>query len=165
MRTTFRRLGAALIAGSAMLVLAACGSDTSVPTAAAQEAAVKAAEAAAAATPVSVTVRGTVFDSSSRHMANAAIECLGDVQCTGPNADVTAEGHDHRITTTDANGQFHIVATSRAGGNGFLMNANARGYEVAWRDVTWPDAACSADQARCTVTVNFSLNPLGEPDQ
>jgi hypothetical protein len=75
---------------------------------------------------------------------------------------VISEGHDHRITTTDANGQYHIVATSRAGGSGFLMNANARGYEVAWRDVAWPDAGCSSDQPRCTVTVDFKLNPLGE---
>jgi hypothetical protein len=160
-----RRLAPGLAVGSAMLMLAACSGDTSVPTAAAQEAAIKAAEAAAAATPVSVTIRGSVADPSGRHLANAAIECLGDVQCTGPNADVIAEGHEHRITATDANGRFHIVATSRSGGNGFLMNANARGYEVAWREVAWPDAACSADQPRCAVTVDFRLNPLGEVDR
>jgi len=155
-----RRLGPAVVAGSAMLVLTACGSDTSVPSAPAQEAAIKAAEAAAAATPVSVTIRGSVVDASNRQLANAAIECLGDVQCTKPYADVISEGHDHRITTTDANGQYHIVATSRAGGSGFLMNANARGFEVQWQDVTWPDAACSSDQPRCAVTVNFRLPPL-----
>ena len=165
MRTTLRRLGGALTVGSAILMLAACSSDTSVPTAAAQEAAIKAAEAAAAATPVSVTIRGSVVDLSNRHMANAAIECLGDVQCAGPNSDVIGEGHDHRITTTDANGLFHIVATSRSGASGFLMNANARGYEVAWKDVAWPSSACSSDQPRCTVTVNFKLNPLAELDE
>jgi hypothetical protein len=45
------------------------------------------------------------------------------------------------------------------------MNANARGYEVAWQDVAWPDAGCSSDQPRCAVTVNFKLNPLAELDQ
>ena len=164
MRAMLRRLGPAVVAGSAMLVLTACG-DTSIPSAPAQEAAIKAAEAAAAATPVSVTIRGSVVDSSNRQLANAAIECLGDVQCTQPFSDVSAEGHDHRVGTTDGNGQYHIVATSRSGGSGFLMNANARGFEVQWQEVTWPDVACSSEQPRCAITVNFklaSLEDLGE---
>lgn len=165
MRMMLLRLGRAMAVGSAMLMLAACGGDTSIPSAPAQEAAIKAAEAAAAATPVSVTVRGSVVDSSNRRMANAAIECLGDVHCTGPNSDVIEEGHDHRITTTDANGLYHIVATSRSGASGFLMNANARGFEVQWTEVGWPAPACSSDQPRCTVTVNFKLNPLADTDE
>jgi hypothetical protein len=154
-----RRLGRTLPAGSALLMLTACG-DTSTPTAQAQAAAIKAAEAAAAATPVSVTVRGSVVDSSNRQLANATIECLGDVQCTQPFSDVSAEWHDHRVGTTDATGQFQIVATSRSGGSGFLMNANARGFEVQWQEVAWPHPACSSDQPHCAITVNFRLASL-----
>jgi ABC-type phosphate transport system substrate-binding protein len=161
MKTTLQRLGRALAAGSAALTLAACGGETSVPSAPAPEAAIE----AAAAAPVSVTIRGSVVDPSNRQMKNAAIECLGDVQCTGPNADLIQEGHGHRITTTDANGLYHIVATSRSGGAGFLMNANARGFEVQWREVAWPDAACSADQPRCALTVDFKLRPMAELDE
>ena len=42
------------------------------------------------------------------------------------------------------------------------MNANGQGYEVSWQRVSWPGAACSSDQARCTVTVNFKLNATAQ---
>jgi hypothetical protein len=164
MRTELRRFGRTLTAGSAMVILAACGS-TPTPTAPAEAVvAEKATSTGAAAAPVSVTVRGSVVDSSNRQLANITIECLGDVQCTGPNYQVIAEGHDHRVGTTDTNGRFEVVATSRSGASasGFLMNANGRGYEVQWRQIEWPDLACSADQARCALTVNFMLPSVAD---
>ena len=168
MRAMLRRLGRTLPAGSAILILAACGS-ASTPTGPAEGvAATKPAAAAtdaAAAVPASITVRGTVVDSSNRRLANATVECPGDdVSCAGPLSQVTAEGHGHRVTTTGADGSYEIVATSRSGGatGRFLMNANGRGYQVAWRQVEWPDPACTSDQARCAITVNFSLTPVAD---
>jgi hypothetical protein len=38
-----------------------------------------------------------------------------------------------------------------------MMNANGRGYQVEWREVVWPDAACTPDQGRCTLRVDFKL--------
>jgi hypothetical protein len=138
-----------------MLILAACGGGSSTPTA---------PEPAAATVPVSVTVRGSVVDSSNRQVANATIECLGDVQCSLPGSEVSAEGHEHHAGTTDANGAYEIVATGRSAGagSGFMMNANGRGYQVEWHQVSWPLPACTADEARCTVTVNFRLAPVAD---
>ena len=150
-----------------MLMLAACGG-TSTPTAPPESVAAKATAPvpdAAAAPATSITVRGTVVDSSSRRLANATIECPGDeVSCTGPYSEVSAEGHGHHATKTDANGSYEIVATSRPGGGTgrFLMNANGRGYQVEWQQVAWPDPACTADQARCAVTVNFRLTSVAD---
>ena len=167
MRAMLRRLGRTVPAGSAMLILAACGG-TSTPTApaeavAATKATVTATDAAAA--PVtSAKVRGTVVDSSDRRLANATVECLGDVVCAGPYGDVSAEGHGHQVTTTDADGSYEIVATSRSGGarGPFLMNANGRGYQVEWRQVEWPDPACTSDQARCAIIVDFTLTSVAD---
>jgi len=164
MLTVMRQLRRALPAGSVMLILAACGG-TSTPTAPAEEpAATKATAALAAGAPSSVTVRGSVVDSSNRLLANANIECLGDVQCTGPYAEVSAEGHEHRVATTDANGVYRIVATRQSEGaaSRFMMNANGRGYQVEWREVEWPDPACTSDQARCAITVDFRLTPVAD---
>jgi hypothetical protein len=148
------------LAASATLMLAACDSASNPTAVAAQEAAIKAAEAAAAATPVSVLVRGTVVDAAGRPIVGAVIECPGeDVLCTRPFADVIAEGHEHQVGTTDAIGSFEFVATSRSDEDGFLMNANGRGYQVAWREVAWPRRTCSSDQPGCTVTVHFTLVP------
>jgi protocatechuate 3,4-dioxygenase beta subunit len=167
MRAMLRRLVRTLPAGSAMLILAACGS-TSTPTSPAEAvAATKAAEtptAGAAGPATSMTVRGTVVDSSNRLLANATIECLGDVVCAGPYRQVSAEGHGHQVTKTGADGSYEIVATSPSGSatGWLLMNANGRGYQVEWRQVEWPDPACTSDQARCAVTVNFSLTPVSD---
>jgi hypothetical protein len=162
MRTMLRRLGPALFAGSALSGLAACGGDASIPSA--QEVATEAANAAAAATPVSVTVRGSVVDSLDRPIANAHIECLGTVRCAGPYEQVSAEGHGHRVTTTDASGFYHIVATrlSAEAGSGFLMNANRRSYQVEWREVAWPDPACTADEPHCAMRVDFRLTGMAD---
>ncbi len=167
MRTTLLRLGPALPAGAAMLILVACGS-TSTPTAPAEAVpAMKAAAPAAAATAAvtaSVTVRGSVVDSSNRPLPNIIIECLGDVACTRPEYQPSAQGHEHRVETTDAKGSYELVATSQSGStaSAFSMNANGPTYLVAWRQVEWPDPACTSDQARCTVTVNFTLTPSTE---
>lgn len=166
MRTIFQRLWRVVPAGSAVLTLAACGGASS-PTAPAQPvAATRAAEmqVEAAAAPVSVTVRGTVVDSAGRPLANINIECVGDAHCTPANYDVSAEGHEHRAGRTDANGSYEVVATSASGGAGgaFLMNANGLGYQVGWRQVAWPRPACTSDQARCALSVNFALTAVAD---
>jgi hypothetical protein len=161
MHTTLLRLGRAVTAASATLVLVGCGTESNPVAIAAQEAAVKAAEAAAAATPVSVVVRGTVVDAAGRPIADATIECPGEnVQCTHPFADVVAEGHEHQVASTNESGFYEIVATTRTGDSGFMMNANGRGYLVAWHQVSWPRRTCSSDQPGCTVTVNFQLKSV-----
>ncbi len=165
MRSVLPRLGRVLAAGSAVLILAACDS-TSTPMAPTEAtASAKSATAAAAANPVSATVRGSVMDSTNRLLANVNIECLGDVNCALPDYQVSADGHQHRVGKTDANGAFEIVATGLPGSSssGFMMNANGQGYEVQWQQVTWPGPACSSDQPRCIVAVNFRLNPMSEP--
>ena len=118
----------------------------------------------AAPEPVSITVRGSVVDSSNRPLANVTIECPGDVECTERFPEVSADGHGHQVQRTDANGLYEIVATSRPGAtaSGFLMNANGRGYEVQWRQVEWPGPACTWDQPRCALTVDFRLTPASE---
>lgn len=60
---------------------------------------------------------------------------------------------------------YEIIATSRTGASRFLMNANGQGYEVAWREVAWPRAACSSEQPGCTVTVDFTLRPVQDPER
>ena len=167
MSSVLPRLGRVLAAGSAVLILAACDS-TSTPMAPTEAtASAKSATSGAAAAPVSATVRGSVVDSTNRVLANVNIECLGDVHCTLPDYQVSADGHEHRAGKTDANGAFEIVATSLPGtsSTGFLMNANGQGYEVQWQQVTWPGPACSSDQPRCNLTVNFRLNPASDPAQ
>lgn len=167
MHATLRRLGRALPAGWAMLILAACGTTstpTTVPEAVSATKPTATTTLAATAAATSVTVRGTVVDSSNRRLANATIECPGDVLCTGPYGQVSAEGHGHQVTRTDANGSYELVATSLSGGatGSFLMNANGHGYQVEWRQVEWPDPACTSDQARCAVTVDFRLTPVAD---
>jgi len=45
------------------------------------------------------------------------------------------------------------MVTGPAGSTG-LLNANARNYQVAWRQVQFPDPVC---QPSCAVTVNFTM--------
>ncbi len=154
-----------------MLIFAACGG-TSTPTAPTEAAvaAKAAAPAAAAATdapaaPVSVTVRGSVVDSSGQPLANVNIECPEEVvHCTQPEDQPSAQGHQHRIETTDAHGSYELVATDQSGGtaSGFSMNANGPTYQVAWQQVRWPNRACTSDQPQCTISVNFKLAPATE---
>ena len=160
MRTFLSRLGPVLAVGSAVLV-AACGGSTTLTTHSDDDApvAMKSATLNLAADPVSATIRGTVVDSANRPLANMTIECLGDVLCTRPQYEVSAE--DHRITHTDAKGAFEIIANSLPGTSSasFMMNANGPGYDEDWRRVAWPGPACSSSDSRCTVTVNFTLDP------
>lgn len=157
----FRRLGQTLPAAVAIATLAACDS-TSMPTAS-QSAGTTQATAATGAPVTSIAVRGSVVDSFDRPVANAVIECVGEVRCIR-GSDITEEGHEHRATKTDENGLYGTIATSQAldGTGGFMMNANGRGYEVSWRSVEWPDLACTSDQARCSVTVHFRLAPIAD---
>jgi hypothetical protein len=164
-RTILRRLAWTLPFASAALVLAACGGGTSVPTAPADPVvSAKAAVTAdaAAAVPVSMTVRGSVVDSSNRPLRGINIECLGDAHCEPPHYEPSADGHQHRVDKTDANGSYELVATSQSGGaaGAFSMNANGQGYQVEWRQVSWPEPACTAD--RCAATVNFRLTSVAD---
>jgi hypothetical protein len=146
--------------GSALLTPLACSSTS--PTAATSAVATTTATAAQLQDSTSAIVRGTVRDSAGRLMANAQVECLGEVECTGLFAELSAEGHEHRATTTDANGVYETRVISRPGGarDGFLMNANARGYQVEWRRVAFRDPSCTSDQSRCALTVDFTLADL-----
>jgi hypothetical protein len=140
----------------AVVVLGACGG-TSTPTATEVAAAAKAPSVEAVATsPTSIAVSGTVFDSANRPVAGANIECPGSVHCSPNGEDVGADGHEHRVLQTDANGAYKLVANGQSA-DSFPMNANGQGYQVAWRQVAWPDASCTWEQAHCAVTVNFTL--------
>jgi hypothetical protein len=168
MRTNLPRLGRVFAAAAATVTIAACGGSSVLTTWSDESAELKSATRdAAAAEPASATIRGSVVDSSNRALANVNIECLGDVRCAEPGAQVVAEGHEHQVGQTDANGRFEIVASSLPGtsSTGFMMNANRRGYEVTWKQVAWPGPACSSDQARCTITVDFKVNPTQDPAQ
>jgi hypothetical protein len=169
MRTVLSRLGAVLAAGSTVLTMAACGGSTMLATRPDDDAPAMAKSATQndAAAPVSATIRGSVVDASNRPLANVNIECLGNVQCGQLDAQPSAQGHQHRITQTDASGAFAVVASSVPGtaATSFLMNANGQGYQVEWQQVSWPGPACSANQSRCTVTVNFRLTLAPDPAQ
>jgi hypothetical protein len=155
MRTVFQALGRALPAGSAMLVLAACGS-SSVPTAPA--AAVTTAVAKEAAPTASATVRGQVVDLANRPLANANVECSSNAQCTLAGEVIAQDGPDQGVKT-NANG-FYQMRVSRSGGGAFLLNASARGFGIVWHEVQLPDPTCTWDQPGCAVTVNFTLTPV-----
>lgn len=164
MRGVVQQVGGTVLAGATVLALVACDS-TSAPTSPQEPVvAARAPEQRVVAAPLSVTIRGTVVDTSNRPLARANVECLGDVQCTGPYGDVGADGHDHRVSTTDANGTYHIVATSESGDAaiGFMMNANGPGYQVEWRLVQWPGPACTSGHPGCTLTVDFRLTSVAD---
>jgi hypothetical protein len=147
--------------------MAACGGSTMLTTNPDSDApsAVKSSTQNDASAPVSATIRGSVVDSSGRLLSGVNIECLGNVHCTQPDYQPSAQGHQHRITQTGANGAFEIVASSLPGtsSTSFMMNANGQGYDVAWQQVSWPGPACSSSQSRCTVTVNFRLTLASDP--
>jgi len=159
MRTVLSRLGPVLAVGSAVLTAACGGSSTLTTHSDDAPVAMKTSTQDSATVPVSATIRGTVVDPANRPLANMTIECLGDVHCTEPQYAVTAE--DHRITHTDAKGAFEIVAASLPGTSSasFMMNANGLGYDEDWRQVAWPGPGCSSSDSRCTITINFKLNP------
>ena len=154
MRTLLRGLGRTLPAGSAMLMLAACGS-TPAPTAANVAAATTATGTQVVSS--SVVVRGLVVDPANRPLANANVECMSNAQCTSPGDVSAQDGPDHGVTT-NANGFYQLIVTP-SGGVRFLVDASARGYGIQWQDVRLPDPACTWDQPKCAITVNFTLTP------
>lgn len=155
-----------LAAGSAALMLVGCGGSSMLTTASDGDtpATMKSTATSSAAIPVSATIRGSVVDSANQPLADMNIECLGNVHCTLPDYQVSSQGHQHRIAQTDAKGAYEIVASSLPGtsSTSFMVNANGQGYNVAWQQVTWPRPACSSDQPRCTVTVNFTLTATAQ---
>jgi hypothetical protein len=157
MRTVFRGIGLVLPAASAMLILAACGSTTSGPTAA-SGAGTTSATAATEQSPVIVS--GYVTDSAGRPLANANLECMGSVQCRALS-DVTAQQQDNDHTViTNADGFYMLMATDgSADGDGqFLLNANARGYDVGVKSVRFADRVCTQGPGGCGISgVNFRL--------
>jgi hypothetical protein len=162
MRTLLGRTRFVLAVGPAVLLLAAC-SDTSSPTSSEAVVARVTATSASAAEQgsTSMTIRGIVVDSDNRRLAGITIECLGDVTCRSGDGDLIAEGHDHRIETTDADGTFEIFADGAPQATGsFLVNANGRGYHVRWLQVQWPSPTCTAD--RCATDLHFELTAIAD---
>jgi hypothetical protein len=156
MRTVFRGLARTLPAGSAMLMLAACSSATA-PTAPEAKAATMATQTRVPSS--SGIIRGLVVDPANRPVANAVVECMSDAQCT-LFADVSAQDGPDQGVKTNANG-FYELKVSRSGGGGFFLSASALGYEIQRQEVRLPDSACTWDQPKCAITVNFTLTPAG----
>ena len=157
MRKALRRLAPTLPAAVAGLLLAACSS-TSAPTAADTAAATAAVTAAAIApSSSSVVVRGLVSDAANRPLAGANVECASNAQCRR-FADVSAQDGPDDGVKTDANGRYEMIVSPSTDGS-FLLNASAFGFDIVWRSVEPPDPACSWDQARCAITVDFTLSP------
>ncbi len=150
MATAWRGTGRISAAGMAALTLAACGS-THAPTAAEP---VAAAQVQGAASGV---VRGLVVDSASRPVAGANVECASNAHCRRYSDVSTQDGIDEGVKT-DAHGFYQLIVTP-SGTGGFLLNASARGFGVAWSEVQLPDAACSWSQSNCVTTLNFTLSP------
>ncbi len=182
MRTVLRRLGQTLPAGSAILMLAGCGS-TASPTAPAGTS----ATATQQSSSPSIMVRAFVVDSATNQpLANVNIECMGSIQCILPAEaipttqqrvavpqrltaqqgarakPVTAQqGDTDHVGVTAADGSFQFIAGdldgSASGANGFMVGANARGYAVQWQQVRFPDPGCTSDNPSCAVTLSFAL--------
>jgi hypothetical protein len=144
-----------------MLILAACGGG-STPTAAGPVAEAKTTTVAEAAPTASALVSGVVVDSSNHPVAGAEVECVGgNVSCTGSRTDVGAEDGPDFGVKTHADASYQLVASGSPEGD-FLVNASGRGYQVEWRQLSLPDAACTSDQARCAITANFTLTAQPE---
>jgi hypothetical protein len=158
MRTVLGRLGQTLPAAMTALMLGAC-SNTASPTASTATVATAAAEQQPTS---SITLQGTVVDASGRPMANAEVECMGDVQCVPSSAQVIEQDGPDLGVKTNAAGAYVMVARRSGSSDRFLMNASARGYELMIREVAFRDPTCSSDRADCTVTVNFTLAPQAD---
>jgi hypothetical protein len=162
MGTVLRRLGQTLSVGSAILILAACGG-TATPTSAGAVATRSTATAAEAEPTSSVLLSGVVVDSSNRPVAQANVECLGaNVACMGPETDVSAQDGPDQGVKTSADGSYRIVVVAKGiTPSGILLNANARGFQIEWRQISF-DAGCTSDQARCAMTLDFTLTAQPE---
>jgi hypothetical protein len=153
-----RRLGWTLPAALTALALGACGSNTASPTNATGTVATAVAEQAPAS---SITVQGTVVDSSGRPMA-AQVECMGDVQCVATGSQVIQQDGPDDGVKTNAAGGYAMVVRRTGASDRFLMNATARGYELMIREVAFADPTCTSDRSDCTLTVNFTLAPQAQ---
>jgi hypothetical protein len=160
MDTVVWRVGQALSVGSMALMLAACGG-SSMPTAADPAAAAKTTTVAEAAPTASMLVSGVVVDSSGHPVAGADIECMGtNLSCADPKLEVIAQDGPDQSVKTRADGTYQVrMVVSGSAAGPFLMSAHAAGYEVDWRQVSFPDPACGSDQPGCAVTANFTLTP------
>ncbi len=158
MRKALRPLLPTLAVAGAALLLAACSS-TSAPTAADPPAATARTVAAAASVPPSPSalIRGLVVDAANRPVPSANVECASNAQCRR-YAEVSAQDGPDDGVKTDASGRYVMVVSPSTNGS-FLLGASAFGYGIVWRSAPLPDPACSWDQARCALTVNFALNP------
>ncbi len=152
-----RRFAGALPLGSAMLMLAACGSSSTPTSATAVASTATAGSTSATAQDPSVLVSGVVVDSGNRPVANANVECMGtNVACVPPGTQViTQDGPDPGVFT-GPDGRYSMVVTALSSGP-ILVNAHALKFELQMQQLSFPDAGCSADQARCALTLNFQL--------
>jgi hypothetical protein len=163
MSKVLRRLGQTLPATMTALLLGACGSSstTTSPTAAQAVSAAKTV-AAAEEIPSSITVQGTVVDSSNRPLANVEVECMGDVQCAAFGNQVSQQDGPDNGVRTNAAGAYLIVATARSSGARFLMGASGQSYEVSIHEMAFPATFCASGQAGCTIALDFTLTPRAD---
>jgi len=162
MSTILRRLGQTLPATMTALLLGACGgSSATSPTAAPAVSAAKTV-ATAEEIPSSITVQGTVVDSSNRPVANVEVECMGDVQCAAFGNQVSQQDGPDNGVRTNAAGAYRIIATARSSGVRFLMGASGLGYEVSIHETAFPASFCTSDQAGCSVALDFTLTPRAD---
>jgi len=148
------RFGGALPVGSAMLLLAACGS-SSTPTAASSAVQTSAAAVATSGADPSVLVSGVVTDSAGRPVAHANVECMGtNVTCVAPRTQlIEQDGPDDGVFTR-ADGSYAMVLSAPTA-DPVALNAHALKYELQMQQLRFPDAGCTAD--RCSVSLNFTL--------
>ena len=158
MSTVLGRFGRTLPAAVTAIVLGACSNSAS-PTVATGSVATAAAEQQPA---LSITVQGTVVDSSNRPLTFAQVECMGDVQCVPSGAQVIAQDGPDDGVKTNAAGAYVMVVRRTGASDRFMMSASARGYELMIREAAFADPTCSSDRADCSLTVNFTLAPQAQ---
>jgi hypothetical protein len=158
MSLALRRVGPFLPAALGALALGACSGKVASPTAVTPQ-----LTAIAEQQPTySITVQGQVVDSANQPVANAEVECMGDVQCGPFGAQVTQEDGPDDGVKTNAAGAYLIVVKRFGGGGPFSMSASARGFEPTVQQSAFPDPTCSSDRAGCAVTLNFTLVPRAD---
>ncbi len=151
-----RRSAGALAPGSLMLLLAACGG-SSTPTSATTVVQAATAATATSAKDPSVLVSGMVVDPAGRPVAGANVECMGtNVTCVLPGTQVIAQDGPDDGVFTAKDGTYSMLLTAPSAAP-VTLNAHAFKYELQVQQLRFPDPGCSADQARCAVTVNFRL--------
>jgi hypothetical protein len=146
-----RRCGRVLLGGWAVLTLASCGSTPS-PTAAADWGP---AMPSIAGSPSSL-VGGVVVDAANRPLAGVTIEWTA-VAATS----ATSWGDSRREVETSADGAYGMVVGNAGGAvnldGGFLIRASKPGYSSQQVQARLAESACSWNEPRCSLTVNFRL--------